>query len=199
MHVPALERVVEAFLVGAVVQDAGVLELRVVAEQRFDEQLFGPPHAVPHRAHDGVLADHDPGVTREEEIGQRWQCVGHFIQRASDRPAVLERALDHQGDEVFRRQRGQLLRQHVRRHHLERARRNELAHFRPARDFDQGVAHLVHFREPLQHRDQPPMLALRDLEVDDVVVEVFLSGAGGDRHQLFAGRVHQNGTERADL
>ena len=43
------------------------------------------------------------------------------------------------------------------------------------------------------------MLALRDLEIDDVVVEVVFARAGGDGHELFAGGMNQNRTKRADL
>src|SRR5439155_5035447 len=66
MHIPALQRVVVALFLGAVVQNAGVVEARVIAEQRLDEQLLGPAHAVAHRADDRVLPDHDAHVAREE-------------------------------------------------------------------------------------------------------------------------------------
>jgi hypothetical protein len=46
--------------------------------------------------------------------------------------------------------------------------------------------------EALQDRDQAAVLALRDLEVDDVVVEVVFARPGGHGDELFAGGVDQN-------
>ena len=43
------------------------------------------------------------------------------------------------------------------------------------------------------------MLVLRDLEVDDIVVEVVFARAGRDGHEFFAGCMDQNGTQRADF
>jgi hypothetical protein len=199
MHVPALEGVVQALFFRAVVQNPGVLEIRIVAEQRLDQQLFGPADAVAHRADDRVLADDDPDVAREKQIGQRRQRVGDFVQGAGDRAAVFERAFDHQRYECFGRKRGELLGQHVRGYDLEGARRDELADFRPAGDVGERVFDLVDFREALEHGDQPAMLALRDLEIDDVVVEVVFARAGSDRHELFPRCVDQDRTKRADF
>src|SRR2546422_5067199 len=68
---------------GAVVQDARVLEARVVPEQRLDEQLFRPADAVAHRADDRVLADHDADVARErsEEHTSELQSRLHLVCR----------------------------------------------------------------------------------------------------------------------
>src|SRR5258708_6175408 len=65
VHVPALERVVVALLLRAVVEDRGVLELLVVAEQRLDQELLGPADTVAHRADDRLLPDHDPPLSRQ--------------------------------------------------------------------------------------------------------------------------------------
>ena len=46
--------------------------------------------------------------------------------------------------------------------------------------------------EALQHRDQAAVLALGDLEIDDVVVEVVFARAGGNGDELFAGGMYQN-------
>ena len=100
MDVSAFERVVQPLLIGAVVQNPRVRERRVVAEQRLDEQLLGPAHAVAHRADDRVLADHDADVAREKQVGERRQRVRHFVQGAGDRPPLLHRPLHHQRDEV---------------------------------------------------------------------------------------------------
>ena len=199
MHVPALQRVVVALLFGAVVEDRRVLELRVVTEQRLDQQLLGPAHAIAHRPDDGMLADHDPDVAREEEIGERRQGIPDLVERARDRSRLFHRALDHQGDEVFGRQLAELLRQHVRRHHLEGAGDEEFPHFGPRRELGEEVADLEDFREALQHGDEAAVLALRQVEVDDVVVEIVFAVAGRDRHELGPGGVHQDGLEGADL
>ena len=60
-------------------------------------------------------------------------------------------------------------------------------------------ADLVHLAEPLEHRHQPPVLPLRRVEIDDVVVEVVLAVPRRHRHELGAGRMHENGAQRADL
>ena len=57
----------------------------------------------------------------------------------------------------------------------------------------------MHFREALQHGHQAPMLALRDLEVDDVVVEVVFAGARSNRDQFFPRSMDQHRAERADF
>src|SRR5204863_164422 len=64
MHIAAFQRVVVALLLGAVVQNAGVLETGVIAEQRHDEQLLGPAHPIAHRAAHRLLTDHDAHVAR---------------------------------------------------------------------------------------------------------------------------------------
>ena len=51
----------------------------------------------------------------------------------------------------------------------------------------------MHLREARQHRDEPPVLPLGGLEIDDVVVEVVLAVPRRDREQLRAGGVDQNG------
>jgi hypothetical protein len=57
----------------------------------------------------------------------------------------------------------------------------------------------VDFGKALEDRDQSPVLALRDLEIDDVVVEIIFTSAGGDGDELFARRMDQDGPERADF
>ena len=127
-----------------------------------------------------MLTDHDADVAREKEVGQRRERVRDFVQRARDRATVLECTLDHERDKVFRRQRGHLFRERVGRDDLERARREEFSHFRPSRNFDQRVAHFMDLGEAFQHRDQPAVFALRDLEVDDVVVQIIFPCAWSD-------------------
>ena len=192
MYVAALERVVASLLVGAVVENAPVLELLVVAEERFDQQLLGPAHTVAHRPDDRVLADHDADVAREEQVRQRRERVRDFVQRTGDRPAILERALDHERHEIFRGQRSHLFGERVGRDDFQRACRQEFSYFGPPRDLDQRVAHFMDVGEALQHRDQTAMLALRDFEVDDVVVEVVFARAGGDGDELFTGGVNED-------
>ncbi len=92
----------------------------------------------------------------------------------------------------MRGQRGHLFGECVRGYHLECARGEEFADFRPSRNLDQRVPHLMNLGEAFQDRDQAAVLALRDLEVDDVVVEVVFARPRGDGDELFAGRVDQN-------
>ena len=66
-------------------------------------------------------------------------------------------------------------------------------------DLGEQIAHLVHLGEPAEHGDELPVLALGDLEIDDVVVEKVLPVPGRDRLQLGAGGVHQDGLQGADL
>ena len=146
-----------------------------------------------------MLADHDSHVAREEKVGERREGVADLVQGPGDGARLLHRALDHQRHEVFRRELAEPLRQHVRRHHFERARDEELAHLRPRGQLGQEVADLIDFREALQHGDEAPMLALRQIQVDDVVVEVVLAVAGRDRHELGPGGVDEHGAQRSDL
>ena len=58
---------------------------------------------------------------------------------------------------------------------------------------------MEHFAEVLQHLDEATVLALRQIGVDDVVVEKIGARAGRDGEQLVAGAVHQNGAQGADF
>ena len=199
VHVAALEGVVGALLLGAVVQDPRVLETRVVPEQRLDEQFFRPADPVPHRADDGVLADHDADVAREEQIGKRRQRKPGLVQGAGDGPGLLERALHHDADELVGGELRQLLRQGVGRDDFEGAGHQELAYVNARDELRQECTHLVHLGEALEHRDEPAVLPLGQLQVDDVVVQVVGAVARRDREQLRTGGVDQHGPQRADL
>ncbi len=199
VYVPTLERVVVPLLLGAVVQNPGVLETGVIAEQRLDEQLLGPAHAVAHRADDRVLPDHDPHVAREEQVGKRWQGVAGLVQGAGDRPRLLECPLDHHSHERLGRKGGELLRKRVRGHDLERPGHQELAHVGARHQLGQERADLVHLGEALEHGHEPAVLALGELQVDDVVVQVVFAVPRRDGDQLAAGGVDQHGPERADF
>src|SRR5438034_1247563 len=144
-------------------------------------------------------ADHVPHIAREEEIGKRRQREAGLVERAGDRPGVFQGALDHQADERLGREGGELLRQGVRRHHLERAGHEEHAHVRTRHQLRQERAHLVHLGEPLQHRHEPPVLALGELQVDDVVVQIVFPVSGSDGDQLAAGGMYQHRPQRADF
>src|SRR5205809_2765931 len=180
-------------------ENAGILEARVVAEQRLHEELLGPAHAIAHGSDDRVLADHDPHIPREEEVGERWQGETRLVERPGDGPGFFQGAFDHQPDQLFGRERGELLRQGVRRHHLEGAGHEEFAHVGTRHQLRQERAHLVHLGEPLQHRHEAPVLALGEVQVDDVVVEVVFPVAGRDCDQLATGGMDQDRSERADF
>ena len=85
VHVPALERVVAAPLLRAVVEQPVVGQLGVEAEQRLDQQLLGPAHVVAHRADHHVAADHHADVAGEEEVGQRREGEALLVERPGDR------------------------------------------------------------------------------------------------------------------
>src|SRR5439155_432952 len=198
-HVPTLQGVVAPLFLRSVVQNPRVLELLVVAEQRLDEELLGPAHAVAHRADDRVRTDHDADVSREKQVGERRQRVPHLVQRPRDGPRLLERTLDHEGDELLGRQLGQPPRQDVRGHHLQGPRDQELPHVGPGDELRQQVPYLVHLREALQHGHELSVLLLRQVEVDDVVVEVVFPVPRGDGDELATRRVHEYGPQRADF
>ena len=63
----------------------------------------------------------------------------------------------------------------------------ELAGLGLRQDLGEQLAHLVHLGEPAEHGDELPVLALGDLEIDDVVVEVVFAVPGRDRLQLGPG------------
>ena len=146
-----------------------------------------------------MLPDHDAHVAREEQIGKRRQRVTALVERPRDGARLLEGALDHEADERLGRELGQLPGQGVRRHHFERARDQELTHIRPRHQLGQERAHLVHLGEALEHGDEAAVLLLRQLQVDDVVVEVGLAVARRDREQLGSRGMHEHRAQRTDL
>ena len=75
----------------------------------------------------------------------------------------------------------------------------EVARLLLGQDLGEEVAHLMDLGEPLQDRDELPVLPLGDLEIDDVVVEEVLPVTGRDGLQLRAGRVYQHGGELTDF
>ena len=64
---------------------------------------------------------------------------------------------------------------------------------------DQQIADLKDLGEALQHRHELPVLALRDLDVDDVVVEEVFPVPRRDGLQLRTGGVDQDRRQRADF
>ena len=129
----------------------------------------------------------------KNRFGKRRQRVADLVQRPRDRPRLLERPLDHQADQLLGGERGEPLGERVGGHDLERPGDQELADIGTRHDLGQQIAHLVHLGEALQHRHETAVLALRELEVDDVVVEVVFPVAGGDGRELGARGVDQDG------
>src|SRR5256886_5903540 len=74
-----------------------------------------------------------------------------------------------------------------------------LAHHRAPPQLGQERAHLVPLGEALEHGDEAAVLLLRQLQVDDVVVQVVLAVAGRDREQLGTRGMHQHGPQRTDF
>jgi hypothetical protein len=75
----------------------------VKAEQRLDQELFGPAYTVSHRSHHGVLPDDHPDVPRKEQVRQRRKGEPDFIQGPGDRAALLLGALDQHLHNLFGR------------------------------------------------------------------------------------------------
>ncbi len=142
---------------------------------------------------------HHPDVAGKEEIGQRRKREPFLVERPRDRAALLPGSLDQHLDDLRRRVCAQSLGQLVVRDDVHRLADQEIARLRLGEDLAEQVAHLVHAGETPEHRDELAMLALGDLEVDDVVVEIVGAVAGRDRLELAAGRVDQHGLERTDL
>ncbi len=113
--------------------------------------------------------------------------------------AVLPGALDEHLDDLRRRVRAEPLGQLIVGHHVHRLGDQEVARVGLLQNFGEQIADLVHAGEAPEDGDELPVLALGDLEIDDVVVEVVFAVAGRDRFELVPGRVHQHGLERADF
>ena len=199
VHVPAFERVVAAPLLRPVVQEARVGQLRMKGEQRLDQQLLGPADIVAHRPDHRVAADDHTDVAGKEQIGQRRKGEPLFVERLRQGPALLPGALDQHVHDLGRRQGAQALAQLVGRQHVHGLGDEELARVGLGQDLGQEVPHLEHGGESPQHRDELPVFALGDLEVDDVVVEIIFAIARRHRLELDAGCVHQHGLQRADF
>ena len=150
VHVSALERVVAAPLLRAVVEQPGVGQLGVEDEERLDQQLLRPAHAVAHRAHDRMLADHHPDVAGEEEIGQRRKGEPLLVERPVEigpLPRGCPRsASPRSAPPAWCRAAGRERR---------RGRRPSVLLMRKSRasgcrqDLGEQIAHLVHLGEPL--------------------------------------------------
>ena len=114
-------------------------------------------------------------------------------------PALLLGALDQHVHDLLGRQPAEALGQRIRGHHVHRLGDEVIARLGLLQDLAEQVAHLQHPGEPLEHRDELAVLPLRDLQIDDVVVEVVGPIARRHRLELAPGRVHQHGLQRADL
>ena len=199
VHVPALEGVPRAALIGAVEEQSVVGQRRVKLEEGPDQQFLGPSHVVAHRAHHAVPPDHHPDIPRKEEVGERRQRKGVVVERPGQRPRLALRALDDAAHHLHRRQLRQFTGQRIRRYHVERAGDQELARCVILQHVDEEVADLVHLREAAQHAHELAVFPLGHVERDDVVVEE--GGAVLRRHRLEfrSRRVHQNCLERDDF
>ena len=72
----------------------------------------------------------------------------------------------------------------------------QLARVGRVENIGQERSNLVDLREPLQDRDKPPVLALRRLGFDDVVVEVIGAVAWSYGEKLRPGRMHEDTRNR---
>ena len=76
---------------------------------------------------------------------------------------------------------------------------DQVAHRRVFEHVGQQITDVQHLAKSLQDLDEPPVLALGEIGIDDIVVEEISTGAGRDREELVARAVHQNGAQRADF
>ena len=110
VDVATFQRVVAAPLFRAVVQQPGVGQFGMKPEQRLDQQLLGPAHAVSHRADHHMVADHHADVPGEEQVRQRRKGKADFVEGPGDRAALLLGPLDQHLHDLFGRQRAEPLR-----------------------------------------------------------------------------------------
>ena len=115
-----------------------------------------------------------------------------------DDPAWL-RALDEQLDEGVGVELANVPRQRLGRDDVHRFPNEELARLRCGQNLGQDRPHLEHSGEALEDGDEAPMLALRRLRFDDVVVEVIRPIAWGYGEQLRPRRMHENGAHSSDF
>ena len=199
VNVATLERVVGPPLFGPVVENPGIAELLVEGEEHLDQKFFGPADPVAHRAHHRVAPDDQPDVPRKKQIRQRGKGEPFLVQRAGDRPRFLVQPLDHHPDQGLGRQGGQLLGERLGRNHVHRSPDQILASLGLLEHLSHEFGDLVHPAEPLQHGLEPGVLAGRDFEPDQIIVEEVLPVPGRHRLEFLAGSVDQNGLERADF
>ena len=199
MDVAALDRVVHAPLRRAVVQNAGVGERRVVREQRLHDDRFRPPDRVAHRPDENVIVGDDAAVAREEHVRQRRQHVAVLVERLRDRSRWLVAALDEHSHERGGIELADVARQRLRRDDVHRLADQQVARFGVGEDVGEQRPDLVHRGEALEDGDEPPVLALSGLGLDDVVVQVVGAVRRGNGEQFRTGRVDENAAQAADL
>jgi hypothetical protein len=73
------------------------------------------------------------------------------------------------------------------------------SHVGPRHQLGEQGADLVHLREPLEHGHEAGVLPLGELQIDDVVVQIVFAVPGGDRDELAARRMDENGPQGADF
>ena len=184
---------------GAVVQDAAIRQGRVTLEKDLHDQLLGPSRPVPHRADHDVVVDRHRRVAGEEQIGHRREGVAALVERGGQWTRPLLPPFDQRPHQRLRRQVGQFSSQRRGGYDVRGLADQQFAHLGAPGDVGQEVPDPIHRGESLEYRHEPPVFALRGLEVDDVVVQKVLARPGRDREQLRARRVYQYGTQASDL
>ena len=199
VDVAALEGVVHPPLRRAVVEQAGVLEQRVMAENRLHDDRLGPADRVAHRADEDVVAGDHAAVAREKQIRQRRQDVRALIERPGQRTGRLFPALDEHFHEAVGIELADVAGQRLRRHDVHRLADQQLAGVGVGENVGEEIADLIDGREPLEDRDEALVLLAGRLAVDDVVVEVLDAVARSHGIELDSRRVDDHAAEPADF
>src|SRR5215217_1318147 len=165
-------------------------------EQRLDQELLSPPHAISHGADYHVLSEDHADVTRKEEVGQRRKREAHLVQRPRNRPALLFRALDEHLHDLLGGEGAEPLTQVIRGDHIHCLADQVFTGVGLLQDVGEQIADVAHFGKPAQHRGKLTVLPLGNLEIDDIVVEVIFPVAGSDRLELGPRGVYQYGPQR---
>ena len=158
MHIAPLERVAQSPLLRPIVNNAVILQHRMTCKKRLDEQLFGPPCFMAHRAYHRVAANHDAHVAREEQVGQWRKGVSPLVERSGNGPRNVFGTLDQHRDQVVRGPVGKELGNVARIGDMLRLRREQLPRVLTLGNMPQQVAHFIYLGEPLQHRHHRAML-----------------------------------------
>ena len=135
----------------------------------------------------------------KNRFGSGGQHVAVLVERLGERAGRLVAALDEHAHERLRVELADVARQRLRRDDVHRLANQQVARLGVGEDVGEERADLVDGREPLEDGDEAPVLALRGLGLDDVVVEVVRAVRRRDGEQLRPRRMHDDAAQTADF